>query len=318
MLPGPTMAAVTGPMSRRVPPGIPSALDRRSTERNAHVPPKSVLGRALTLLTAFRPGDAELTLAELTRRTGLPKPTAHRMLAELAEWNVVERTPHGIRLGMRLFELGQLAPLQRGLREAAAPFLSDLFEATHETVHLAVPDGLDVVYVQKLPGRHGPRISSRIGGRMPADCTGVGQAMLAFATGSTPGASRPPSAPQRWGCRASCAQAPDPAQAPDRDATSLTRGRRGGCGRRLDRLGEPQVVARRVAERAVAHPVRLVDRLLQHLGAGRPEPLERRGQVVGGEDRAAQHTLGQQRAQRLGVLRRVPHRGRDQHDLDVG
>src|SRR6185312_11181363 len=67
MLPGPTMAAVTGPMSRRVPPGIPSALDRRSTERNAHVPPKSVLGRALTLLTAFRPGDAELTLAELTR-----------------------------------------------------------------------------------------------------------------------------------------------------------------------------------------------------------------------------------------------------------
>ena len=145
------------------------------------MPPKSVLGRALTLLTAFRPGDAELTLAELARRTGLPKTTAHRMLAELAEWNVVERTPHGIRLGMRLFELGQLAPLQRGLREAAAPFLSDLFEATHETVHLAVPDGLDVVYVQKLPGRHGPRISSRIGGRMPVYCTGVGKAMLAFA-----------------------------------------------------------------------------------------------------------------------------------------
>ena len=143
-------------------------------------PPKSVLGRALTLLTAFRPGDGELTLAELTRRTGIPKPTAHRMLGELAQWNVVERTPRGVRLGMRLFELGQLAPLQRGLREAAAPFLADLFEATHETVHLAVPDGLDVVYVQKLNGRHGPQISTRIGGRMPAYCTGVGKAMLAF------------------------------------------------------------------------------------------------------------------------------------------
>jgi IclR family acetate operon transcriptional repressor len=81
---------------------------------------------------------------------------------------------------MRLFELGQLAPQQRGLREAAAPFLADLFEATHETVHLAVPDGVDVVYVQKLPGRHGPRIDSRIGGRMPAYCTGVGKALLAF------------------------------------------------------------------------------------------------------------------------------------------
>ena len=144
-------------------------------------PPNSVLSRALTLLSAFRPGDTELTLAELTRRTGIPKPTAHRLLGELATWDIVERTPHGIRLGMALFELGQLAPLQRGLLEAAAPFLADLFEATHETVHLAVPDGIDVVYVQKLPGRRGPSVNSRVGGRMPAYCTGVGKALLAFA-----------------------------------------------------------------------------------------------------------------------------------------
>ena len=143
-------------------------------------PANSVLGRTMALLTAFRAGEEELTLAELARRAGIPKPTAHRLLAELATWNVVERTPGGHRLGMRLFELGQLAPQQRGLREAAAPFLADLFEATHETVHLAVPDGVDVVYVQKLPGRHGPRIDSRIGGRMPAYCTGVGKALLAF------------------------------------------------------------------------------------------------------------------------------------------
>jgi DNA-binding IclR family transcriptional regulator len=134
----------------------------------------------MALLTAFRPGEEELTLAELARRAGVPKPTAHRLLAELAGWNIVERTERGHRLGMRLFELGQLAPLQRGLREAAAPFLADLFEATHETVHLAVPDGVDVVYVQKLPGRRGPRIDSRVGGRMPAYCTGVGKALLAF------------------------------------------------------------------------------------------------------------------------------------------
>jgi IclR family acetate operon transcriptional repressor len=145
------------------------------------MPPNSVISRTMALLTAFRPGDTELSLAELSRRTGMPKPTAHRLLAELASWNVVERTPDGIRLGMRLFELGQLAPLQRGLREAAEPFLADLFEATHETVHLAVLDGTDVVYVQKLPGRRGPKVGSRIGGRMPAYCTGVGKALLAFA-----------------------------------------------------------------------------------------------------------------------------------------
>lgn len=141
----------------------------------------SVLGRAMTLLTAFRSGEAEMTLAELSRRTGIPKPTAHRLLAELATWNIVERTPSGLRLGMGLFELGQLAPRQRGLREAAAPFLADLLEATHETVHLAVLDGLDVVYIQKLVARRGPRLPSQVGGRMPAYCTGVGKALLAFA-----------------------------------------------------------------------------------------------------------------------------------------
>ncbi|GAA5146360.1 IclR family transcriptional regulator [Pseudonocardia eucalypti] len=151
----------------------------RSTHRNDDGP-NSVLGRAFTLLTAFRPGDAELTLAELHRRTGIAKPTALRLLTELAEWDVVERTASGFWLGMRLFELGQLAPRQRGLAEAAAPMLADLFEATHETVHLAVLDGTEVVYVQKYGAASGPRIPSRIGGRMPAYCTGVGKAMLAF------------------------------------------------------------------------------------------------------------------------------------------
>lgn len=134
----------------------------------------------LALLTAFRPGDAELSLAELHRRTGIAKPTIHRLLAELDGWDVVERTPTGVRLGMRLFELGQLVPRQRGLLEAATPFLTDLFEATHETIHLAVPDGVEVVYVQKLDGSRGPRVPSRVGGRMPMHCTGVGKALLAF------------------------------------------------------------------------------------------------------------------------------------------
>jgi DNA-binding IclR family transcriptional regulator len=151
----------------------------RSTQRNSG--PNSVLGRALCLLTAFSPGDAELTLAELCRRTGVAKPTAHRLLTELAGWNIVERTPTGLRLGLRLFELGGLVPRQRGLRDAAAPFLADLFEATHETVHLAVLEGVEVVYIHKIDGRRGPAVASRIGGRMPAYCTAVGKALLAHA-----------------------------------------------------------------------------------------------------------------------------------------
>jgi DNA-binding IclR family transcriptional regulator len=149
-----------------------------SGERNG--PPNSVLGRALTLLTAFGPGEDELTLAELSRRTGIPKTTAHRILGELNGWRVVEHTGSGVRLGMRLFELGALVPIQQGLREAATPFLADLYEATHETVHLAIPHGTDVVYLAKFDASNSPTVASRVGGRMPAYCTGVGKALLAF------------------------------------------------------------------------------------------------------------------------------------------
>lgn len=141
----------------------------------------SMLERGMALLSAFRPGDVELSLSELSRRTGIPKSTVHRLLGELAECGMVERSSSGIRLGLRLFELGAQVPQQRGIREAAAPILAGLFETTHETVHLAVLDGVEVVYVQKIDGRCGPAAPSRIGGRMPAYCTGVGKALLAFA-----------------------------------------------------------------------------------------------------------------------------------------
>jgi DNA-binding IclR family transcriptional regulator len=158
--------------------GVRAASDIPSEQWAGGAPSK--LGRALRLLGAFEPGDTELSLAELARRTKLPKATAHRLLGELADWELVERTPSGHRLGVRLFELGTLVPLQYHLREAAGPYLADLFEATRSTVHLAVLDGTDVVYVHKLGSRQGPVVASRLGGRMPAHCTGVGKALLAF------------------------------------------------------------------------------------------------------------------------------------------
>ena len=139
-----------------------------------------MLGRALDLLSAFRAGEPEVSLAELSRRSGVAKPTALRLLRELTDRSFVERTPGGYRLGLRLFELGQTVPRQRDLQESAMPILTDLHEATRETVHLAVADGADVVYLQKLAVAGSPRIPSRLGGRMPAHCTGVGQALLAF------------------------------------------------------------------------------------------------------------------------------------------
>ena len=141
----------------------------------------SVLGRAAALLTAFRPDDRTVPMSELARRAGLAKPTAHRLCRQLVELGFLEDAPQGLRLGLRMFELGQLVPRQRGLRDTARPFLEDLHRASGETVHLAVLEVPDVVYVDKLASRGAPSIPSRIGGRMPAHCTAVGKVLLAHA-----------------------------------------------------------------------------------------------------------------------------------------
>lgn len=142
--------------------------------------PKSVLARGLLLLDAFGEADTELSLAELAARTGLPKPTAYRLVSGLVEWGGVERTAGGYRLGMKLFELGHRVPRRRDLREAALPYLEDLYEATHENIHLAVPDGLHTLFVEKLNGHRSTPILSGAGGRMPVHCTATGKMFLAL------------------------------------------------------------------------------------------------------------------------------------------
>ncbi|MER5181152.1 IclR family transcriptional regulator [Streptomyces sp. NPDC002896] len=151
-------------------------------------PPKSVLARGVALLRAC--GDAEdgLALTELADRTALPKPTAHRLLGELGRLGLVERASDGrYRLGLSLFVLGQSAPGARELRDAALPYLSDLYEATHENVHLAVLDGNDTLFLEKLTGRRATPIVSRTGGRLPAHCTATGKVFLAHEPLPPPG-----------------------------------------------------------------------------------------------------------------------------------
>ncbi|WP_283132731.1 IclR family transcriptional regulator [Rhizohabitans arisaemae] len=141
----------------------------------------SMLEKSWLILDSFRPTGGPLRLADVSARCRLPKTTTHRLLAELAELGAVDRQDDGYILGRALFELGSIVPLERDLRDAALPFMHDLYEATRETVHLAVRDGLDVVYVEKLRGHEGLALPSRVGGRLPLTCTGVGKALLAFA-----------------------------------------------------------------------------------------------------------------------------------------
>lgn len=151
----------------------------RAAERDA-IDTSTVLGKTFVIFGAYGPSDDILTLAELTDRTGLPKSTVHRLADTLVGLGALERYGDGFHLGTKLFELGELARRRGALREIALPFMQDLYEATHETVHLGVLDGDEVLYIEKLSGHRRANAPSRVGGRMPLVCTGLGKAMLAF------------------------------------------------------------------------------------------------------------------------------------------
>ncbi|MFE2427869.1 IclR family transcriptional regulator [Streptomyces sp. NPDC059373] len=139
-----------------------------------------MLDKAISILDCFRPDGGTYRLAELAERTGFSKTTAHRLSADLVRLGLLERVDAGYRLGGKLFELGTLVPRRHGLRETALPFVQDLYEATHETVHLGVRDDRDVVYLERVHGHDPLPLPSRVGGRLPLNCTGVGKALLAF------------------------------------------------------------------------------------------------------------------------------------------
>jgi DNA-binding IclR family transcriptional regulator len=139
-----------------------------------------VTSRVLAIFDAFDIEHPQLTLSDISRRCGLPLATTHRLIAELVAWRGLERDQHGMyHVGLRLWEVGLLCPLHTRLREVAMPFLQSLYEATRENVHLAVRDGFDALYVEKLSGHRSVPIISRIGGRLPMHTTGVGKALLA-------------------------------------------------------------------------------------------------------------------------------------------
>lgn len=145
-------------------------------------PGPTVTSRALALLGAFDARHRRLSLSRLAERAKLPVPTAHRLVGELVAWGALSRTPSGeYVVGRRMWDLGLLAPVNTGLRQLASPYLHDLYGATLATVHLAVRDGSQVLYLDRLSGHASVPVVSSIGSRLPMHATGVGKVLLAHA-----------------------------------------------------------------------------------------------------------------------------------------
>lgn len=141
--------------------------------------------RAVAILNAFSAEKPELGVTDLAERLGLHKSTVHRFLVNLEAAGLVERDRHTARyrLGLRIFELGGLVLQQMNLWDEALPFLEGLVRDSGETGHLAVLDGGEAVYIEKVEARRALRIPSAIGRGYPAHATSLGKVLLAHLSG---------------------------------------------------------------------------------------------------------------------------------------
>jgi DNA-binding IclR family transcriptional regulator len=145
-------------------------------------PGRSVSSRLLEVLFAFQPEQHVLSLADLVRRTGMPHATVHRLVLELTGVGALSRRPDGrFTIGLRLWQLGTLAPMTESLRTTAQPFLEDLYTALRQHVQLAVLEGREAVIIERLSAPRAPGLVSQVGGRLPLHCSGVGKVLLAHA-----------------------------------------------------------------------------------------------------------------------------------------
>ena len=137
---------------------------------------------AVAVLECFLSTE-ELGASEVARRIGVAKSTAHRSLGALAEGGLLDRIPSGrYRLGLRLYDYGQLAIDRLLLRELALPILASLRDQISETVQLGIPAGHEVLYVDRLEGTHGLRFHSDSYRRVLAHSSSSGKVIAAFSS----------------------------------------------------------------------------------------------------------------------------------------
>jgi len=142
----------------------------------------SSVRNAARLLKEFSRGSREIGVTELSRRLGIGKSTAHRLLNTLAEERLLEQDPDtgAYRLGLAMYELGASVSMHTDLHEACSPVVDQLRNATRETVQVAVLDGREVVYVERRESPQTLRLFGRVGHRNDANCTSTGKLLLAY------------------------------------------------------------------------------------------------------------------------------------------
>ncbi|HEY7961404.1 MAG TPA: IclR family transcriptional regulator [Solirubrobacteraceae bacterium] len=142
------------------------------------------LERGLAILTSFTPERPVRGIAEVADELGMRRSTTHRYMSTLVALGYLEQgAARKYRLGLRVTDLGMSALNSTGLREHARPYLEELRRQSSYTVNMAVLDGSEILYVDRV--RSSRRGQSKIdldlalGSRLPAYCTSMGKLLLA-------------------------------------------------------------------------------------------------------------------------------------------
>jgi DNA-binding IclR family transcriptional regulator len=159
-----------------------TAQDRTDTREGGDASRRytGALAKAADLLAALE-AETWLGASELADRLGIDRSTAYRLARALTELGWLRQDPDTkrYRLGLRLWELGVRAIADLDVRRIALPHMRGIVEETGESCDLAILDGADIVYVEKVDGTHEVRAYTQIGLRVPAHAVAMGKALMA-------------------------------------------------------------------------------------------------------------------------------------------
>lgn len=140
------------------------------------------IDRAVMVLNCFNEDRKEMRLSDISDMLDINKSTVHGIITTLKYHGLIDQDEETqkYRLGLGLLALGNRVQNSMNIRNIAKPYIDKVCNITEETVHLGTLDNMEVVYLDKAESKQSMRIVTSVGSRLPAYCTGIGKAMLAY------------------------------------------------------------------------------------------------------------------------------------------
>ena len=138
------------------------------------------IDRAIDIIELLSTEKDGMGVTDIGKRLDLHKSTVHRLLNALAERGYIEKEPkHGYyKIGLKFIEITSLYLNKLELKTEAQPYLRRLAEIAGQPVHLAILDGGEAVYIEKIEALNSMRMYSQIGKRVPVHCSAIGKVLL--------------------------------------------------------------------------------------------------------------------------------------------